>query len=102
MCFFDGSHWWIYEGLPSFALGTSLCYRRDWWRTHPFNTVQVGEDDAFVTIAQNERQIAVIEAGSRMYASAHSGNTSPRKLLGNSSYRFMGTEEVPAELLAAE
>lgn len=101
MCFSDGSHWWLYEGVPSFALGTSLCYRKDWWRSHPFNTVQVGEDGAFVTAAQNERQIAVIEAGGRMFATVHCGNTSPRNLHGNTSYRFLGDEEVPAELMGA-
>ena len=101
MCFLEGSHWWLYQGEPLFALGTSLCYRRDWWAANRFKAIQVDEDGTFVKAAQMERQIAVIEAGARMYATVHSGNTSPRNLHGNASYRFLGDEEVPGELKAA-
>ena len=75
MRFTDGVRWWNYEGTRNYALGTSLCYRRDWWSTHRFPVVQVGEDNQFVA--------AAYAAGELMYATNHAGNTSPRKLGDN-------------------
>ena len=42
MRFTDGVRWWKYEGNRSYALGTSLCYRRDWWNAHRFPAIHVG------------------------------------------------------------
>jgi glycosyltransferase involved in cell wall biosynthesis len=83
MRFTDGSRWWLYQGTPLFALGTSLCYRKDWWKKHPFRYVQIGEDNHFVTAAGAERQIVTSEAGELMWATVHSTNTSPRSLSGS-------------------
>jgi glycosyltransferase involved in cell wall biosynthesis len=79
MRFTDGRHWWLYDGAPLFALGTSLCYRRDWWELHRFAALQVGEDNLFVAAASAEQQISVTEAGDLMFATTHPGNTSPRQ-----------------------
>ena len=48
MRFTDGLRWWKYEGTRNYALGTSLCYRRSWWREHSFPAIQIGEDNAMV------------------------------------------------------
>lgn len=88
MRFTDGKSWWHYAGpRDHFALGTSLCFRRDWWEKHPFPAKQVGSDVAFVTAAANARQIASVPAGDMMVATIHPENTSPRKTANRNSYR---------------
>ena len=84
MRFTDGARSWRYEGTPLYALGTSLCYRRDWWKQHQFPAIQVGEDNQFVNLAGSLRQIAVADAGELMYATIHARNTCPRNLQGSS------------------
>lgn len=83
MRFTDGTQWWKYQGTRNYALGTSLCYRRDWWSAHRFPSVQVGEDNQFVTAAQDAGQLVTADADELMYATNHPGNTSPRKLGDN-------------------
>jgi len=86
MRFTDGKDWWLHNnGLSYYAFGTSLCYRKDWWRTHPFKSVQEGEDTRFVM--EHPKEIAAVEAGDLMIATIHPDNTSPRKLIGSSSWK---------------
>lgn len=80
MRFTDGDLWWNYAGTPNYALGTSLCYRRSWWRTRPFRSLQVGEDSQFVSEADAFGELITADAGELMYATIHAGNTSPRKM----------------------
>ena len=82
MYFTDGARWWIYEGIGNFAVGTSLCYRKDWWQDHPFPEKQVGEDTDFVSAAKRYDQLVSAPAGDLMVASVHASNTSPRQLTG--------------------
>jgi glycosyltransferase involved in cell wall biosynthesis len=80
MLFTDGRRWWRYEGARNYALGTSLCYSRDWWRSHRFPAMQIGEDGVFVQAASVGRQLETAPAGELMVATVHIGNTSPRRL----------------------
>jgi glycosyltransferase involved in cell wall biosynthesis len=82
MRFTDSRRWWLYAGGADYALGTSLCYRRDWWAKHPFLPLQVGEDNAFVRTARTLGELVVADAGALMYATIHQNNTSPRNLRG--------------------
>ncbi len=82
MRFTDGEKWWLYQG-PTSALGTSLCYRRDWWQANPFDTIRVGEDGNFVNRALSAKQLSTAAAGDLMFATNHAGNTSPRQIQGN-------------------
>ena len=75
----DGQ-WWQYDGTAGYALGTSLCYRRGWWRNHPFPGLQIGEDNAMVAMAHAAGELVTADAGELMHATIHPGNTSPRKL----------------------
>jgi O-antigen biosynthesis protein len=83
MRFTDGVRWWKYEGTPNYALGTSLCYRRDWWSSHRFPAVQIGEDNQLVAAAHSAGELVTADADDLMYATIHPGNTSPRKLGDN-------------------
>ncbi len=80
MRFTDGRSWWLYHGPTDYAIGTSLLYRRDWWRENRFPEEQIGEDNHLVSRARAQRQIVVADAGSLMFATIHNGNTSPRDL----------------------
>lgn len=84
MYFTDGREWWQFKREPLFAIGSSLCYRKDWWRDHPFTARQVGEDGDFARDAAHHKQIVACEAGNLMVASIHPGNTSPRNRQGRS------------------
>lgn len=83
MRFTDGARWWKYGGSPDYALGTSLCYRRDWWARNTFVSMQIGEDNAFVSAARTAGEIVSADAGKLMYATVHQSNTSPRNLKGS-------------------
>lgn len=78
MRFTNGTKWWKYEGTANYALGTSLCYRREWWQGHAFDAKNIGEDNAFVAVASSAKQLVCVDAGELMYATIHNGNTSPR------------------------
>lgn len=82
MQFRDGAQAWLYTGTPLSVLGTSLCYRRDYWRAHRFREIQVGEDGLFAHDAAAAGQLAPAPAGDLMWASIHAGNTSPRARTG--------------------
>lgn len=57
---------------------TSLCFRRDWWEKHPFEELQVGQDERFALAASAADQLAPCPDLDLMYATIHPGNTSPR------------------------
>jgi hypothetical protein len=82
MRFTDGRRWWQYTGGPQYALGTSLCFRRDWWQRNPFTDLQIGEDNQFVARARSQGQLITADAGDLMWATIHPSNTSPRQLNG--------------------
>ena len=85
MRFTDGERWWKYGGTSDYALGTSLVYRRDWWKAHPFLSKQIGEDNDFVARAWAAGELATVDARELMYATVHPGNTSAKNL--NSAWR---------------
>lgn len=76
----DSGQWWKYSNGLHYALGTSLCYRRDWQLAHPFPALQVGEDTAFVGTAWSLNALHTDDAGELMHATIHQSNTSPRSL----------------------
>lgn len=96
MLFTDGERWWQYvNGDKLFALGTSLCFRRSWWASHPFKPIQVGEDGAFIEPAKKAKEITVVPANELMYATIHRNNTSPRSL-DPSNWKRVNCQTVPA------
>jgi glycosyltransferase involved in cell wall biosynthesis len=83
MRFTDGIKSWLYSGGDQYAVGTSLCYRKDFWEKNPFPAKQVGEDGDFVRVARQQKQLVTTPAGELMFASIHPGNSSPRQLTGS-------------------
>jgi hypothetical protein len=80
MRFTDGNRWWLYVGSPDYIVGTSLCYRKDWWMKNHFRSVQLGEDNEFGGRARAAGQVTSVDAGDLMYATIHASNTSTRNL----------------------
>jgi glycosyltransferase involved in cell wall biosynthesis len=79
MKFTDGKRWWHYRTLHlGFAMPTSLCFTKAYWAKHHFEDMQSGQDEAFVTEAVREKQLAAQGDLDLMYATIHPGNTSPR------------------------
>jgi glycosyltransferase involved in cell wall biosynthesis len=72
---------WLYTYPPRssrpWVAGGSLCYRRKFWKAHPFQEVAVGEDTRFVW-ARGTRVLA-LERRDLYVAMMHSGNTSPKR-----------------------
>ena len=66
----------VYKGEPGYSVGTSLCYRRDWWKAHPFGNLQVGEDNAFV--AASKSRILTVDGMGKMVARCHPKQTDGR------------------------
>jgi glycosyltransferase involved in cell wall biosynthesis len=97
MKFTDGTSWWQYASLHcGYALGTSLCYTKEWWAAHKFDELlNVGEDTEFVDEAVRYRQLAAQPDMDLMYAAIHPGNTSEKDVnkRGQTSYvRLPGFE----------
>ncbi len=80
MPFTDGSKWWMYQGEPGFAIATSLVFQRAWWEKHPFQPLQVGQDELFAKEALRSGQLLTLDDEGLMYATIHAGNTSPRNI----------------------
>lgn len=72
----NGDLWRYSGGSPNFIVGTSLCYRRDYWRGNPFHDKQVGEDNSFSLPARNRCQSHASDGRKFITASLHPGNTS--------------------------
>lgn len=71
----EGRRAWLYLGRQNYAIGTSLCYLRSYWKGHRFKAEHIGEDNEFVRglgeriISHNLRSIV---------ARMHGGSTCQR------------------------
>lgn len=81
--FTDGSRWWMYRGDPAFPVGTSLCFRKDWWEQSPFPHLAIASDVPFAYSAMRAGQADVIDAGDLMYANMHPDSTNKRSMAGS-------------------
>lgn len=80
--------------LNRYAVGTSLCYTKDWWQEHRFPDKTYAEDNAFVFTARDEKQLATAPAEQMMVVRAHEHTTSDPRRIGYNSW-----PEVPPEKL---
>lgn len=74
-----------------YCVGTSLFYRRDWWKAHPFEfQMDIFEDNLFCRVAQGE--IRSCDAGGLMVARVHSLNSTPKFM---SRFQPISRQQVP-------
>lgn len=78
-----------------YGLGTSLCFTKTWWESHPFNEAKrIAEDNEFVKVAVKEGQFIGVDAGQLMVARVHSANTSAKDL-NKMEYRAVDKSALP-------
>ena len=90
MLFTDGARWWRFDGPDvqggKGAFGTTLLYRREWWKKHPFSDGPKNrtdsEDRPFVQTAMMAGRFTSAPAKEMMIARVHGGNTSPKGTTG--------------------
>ena len=73
---------WEYVYTPGgspWVYGATLCYRRDFWRAHPFADVTVGEDNVFAGAARAS-EICVMSDNHFFVGLVHSANTSAKQV----------------------
>lgn len=88
-----------YQGGPKYALGTSLCFTRDYWKSSPFKTCSTGEDSIFIRKAQLDKSIASVDGGHMMVARVHSNSASKRT--GPLSWPTVEAESFPPAFFEA-
>jgi len=71
---------WLYEGQHTYACGSSLCYFRSWALAHPFETLQIGEDNIFSATATRLNQLITSHAEDFLIAGIHPGNTDRKRV----------------------
>ena len=88
--FTDGSKVYEYRSTrEGYAMGATLAYWRSWWETHLFPGYVIGEDNAFVYMANDLGELATLEGVGYFTGLIHPGNTSPKTvLLGTSEWRL--------------
>jgi glycosyltransferase involved in cell wall biosynthesis len=67
-----------YAVPQNMACGTSLCYRRDYWKEHKFKNTSFGEDWMFTEEALELGELITADGRKYMMSTAHPGNTCKR------------------------
>jgi glycosyltransferase involved in cell wall biosynthesis len=86
-----GAEWWRFTSRDRHACGTSLCFRREWWRDHPFEDIAGGEDDRFYSEALAAGEALAVDGGDRMFATNHGGGVSGR-LIGGAEWEELAED----------
>jgi glycosyltransferase involved in cell wall biosynthesis len=62
----------------NYVMGATMCYRRIFWKQHPFKDIQIGEDNKFIW----DSKCRVYPHGyiDGFLSRLHAGNTSPKRL----------------------
>ena len=93
------SHGSKYSGSTNYALGTSLCFQRKYWKSNPFRECSTGEDNAFIRPAQAGKAIASVDAAQMMVARIHAHSVSKRT--GPTSWPTINKAEFPPAFFEA-
>lgn len=77
----DGQAWeYVYPAsAAAWVHGATLCYRREFWRAHPFPEINVGEDTRFLFGAPGAN-IHILADNRFFVGLVHDGNTSPKRV----------------------
>lgn len=84
----------IYRGDPDDIVGTSLMYRRDWWKDNQFADLDVQEDCKFGRHAYQNGQLYSVPSNDTMIARVHPDNTSPKVMIGE-NWETMPYQAIP-------
>ena len=85
-----------YAGHGPYGSGTTLAYRKDWWKSHPFDeSLKRGEDYHFVAAAAAAVQMDSIEGIGLVVARSHRDSTCPPQFSCSSQYPEISRTELP-------
>ncbi len=87
--------------VPQYALGTTMCYQKSFWRTHRFPDKDYAEDNALVYKARDERQLIAVDAGQMMIVRSHVSCTSTPERLRQNTWPGVPRESLPREFFEA-
>jgi glycosyltransferase involved in cell wall biosynthesis len=96
MMFFDGTNASQYRGATDYAIGNSQVYRKSFWESHRFASVDVGYDTTFSSVAKRENQIICVPGDGMAVARIHGKNVTGRRDAGRDSEQW---PSIPVELL---
>jgi hypothetical protein len=71
--------------MAGYVCGTTLCYRKSWWKDHRFPDKHEGSDNAFIYPAL--KHIAASHDAKHMVARIHARHTASKKGVGNAEPR---------------
>lgn len=80
---------WLHYGDATYAIGTSMMYRREFWKRHPFKPIPAGEDTLFLGQARAEGGVVCAPAGPLMLARIHDGNTQTKRPVEGHGWKRM-------------
>jgi hypothetical protein len=95
---FAGYQW---RGPSGFACGTSMCYTRQFWQSHPWPPLREASDNAVVYAAQKDNAIATLEGRQMCIARAHGNNTSSAQRIGQNNWPQVPDSEFPEAFFEA-
>lgn len=102
MWFWDERHAQGYKwGMARpYGMGNSLCYRKDWWQRHPFESVSIGEDYKFFknVLKLEPTRLTSVDVGQHMVAVVHNDQTSKKNLMPP-HYKKVDRSQIPREFL---
>jgi glycosyltransferase involved in cell wall biosynthesis len=96
LLFWDGVTGYRYVNTdPTYTTGTSMCYRKELWKKHPFPDKTRSEDNEFWRLAKNAAQAVALSARQLMVARIHELNRGDYRSLNSESYQRVPVGDIP-------
>lgn len=88
---------------PSYAMGTSQCFLKSWWKEHPYTGQDIGEDRRFSDEALHRNQLDSVDAGQLCVVRAHGSSLCAKNGLFGYHKQFPAVpkSDLPQEFFAA-
>jgi glycosyltransferase involved in cell wall biosynthesis len=100
--FYDGQRASQYRGARDYATGTSQVYRKDFWQSHRFESVDVGYDTTFSSTAARSNQMVCVPGDGMVVARIHGQNvTGRRNASGDEQWPWVPVEMIPPAFFEA-
>jgi len=86
---------------PQYAVGTTMCYQKRFWKIHRFPAKSYAEDNALVYTARDEKQLFAVDARQMMIVRSHASCTSSPESLRQNTWPEVPRESLPGEFFEA-
>jgi len=100
--FWNGTKAYRYVSYtPQYAVGTTMCYRKNFWHAHRFPSKDYAEDNALVYKARDDGQLIAVDAGQMMVVRSHPSCTSMGRNLFQDTWPEVPRESLPQQFFEA-